>query len=356
LKYMIQKKDWKTLFSTSVIIKRGTIKKGDHVVASIDGSKRNATERNHTATHLLHKALQLVLGDHVRQAGSLVSPEKLRFDFTHFEPIPKSDLVQIEKIVYSQILENLKVTKTYMPIEDAIKSGAMALFGEKYEKVVRVIEVEGFSRELCGGCHVRNLGELGFFKIVSETSVASGVRRIEAVTGMGAFEYINNYEGIIDELAQILRINPEQLPSKVTEILEENKNLKKEIEATKYKDILSVVKDIDDKVKIINGIKVVGMKLDNVDTNLLRELMDGIKNKLKSAVVLLVSTGDNKLTFFAGVTKDLTNRFSADKIVKEVAKVTGGGGGGRPDFAQAGGKDISKLDLALETFERLISQ
>ncbi|MEF3254644.1 MAG: alanine--tRNA ligase [Deferribacterales bacterium] len=335
-------------------IKKGEIAKGDRVSAVVDKDRRYATERNHTTTHLLHKALQLVLGDHVRQAGSLVSSDKLRFDFSHFEAISEEDLIQIERIVNKYILENLVVTKTYMPIEDAIKSGAMALFGEKYDKVVRVVEIKDFSKELCGGCHVRYTGEIGLFKIVGETSVAAGIRRIEAVTGMVAFEYITKQNLVLKQLSSTFKVAFDHIPVKVNEILEENRTLKRELEQGKAKEVMGIVKEVDKFSKVINGVKVVVLKFENVDTNILRELVDNIKDKIKSGIVLLAGINGEKITFFTGVTKDLTAKYSADKIVKEVAKVTGGGGGGRADFAQAGGKDLNKVDEALLLVEKLI--
>lgn len=347
-------KKYGNLIVHKALMKKGLIKVGDVVIAEIDIEKRLATERNHTATHLLHKALQIVLGDHVRQAGSLVNNEKLRFDFSHFEAISKEDLIEIERIVNSNIIKNLSVSKTLMPIEEAVKSGAMALFGEKYDKIVRVVEVSDFSKELCGGCHVRHTGEIGFFKITGEMSVAAGVRRIEAVTGMAAFEENVKIKNIIDELTFTLKTNQDSITSKVKEILDENRTLKKELEEQKSRDLLKVMDELDKFTSIVNGVKLITFKLETTDLNKARELADNIKDKIKSGIVLITVVSGEKLTFLCGVTKDLVSKYSADKIVKEVTKITGGGGGGRADFAQAGGKDISKVDEALAHIKNII--
>lgn len=340
-------KKYGNLIVHKAIVKKGTLKVGENVTAEIDSEKRIATERNHTSTHLLHKALQMVLGDHVRQAGSLVNDEKLRFDFSHFEAISKDDIIEIERIVNSIIIKNLSVTKTLMPIEEAVKSGAMALFGEKYDRIVRVVEVSDFSKELCGGCHVRNTGEIGFFKIIGETSVAAGVRRIEAVTGMKAFDEYVKMKNILDDIMLTIKVSQDQIVSRVKDLLEENKAIKKDLDDQKSRELMKIMEDLDRYTYDINGVKLISIKISYPDINKVRELADNIKDKIKSGIVLIAAINNDKLTILCGITRDLTDRFSADKIVKEITKITGGGGGGRSDFAQAGGKDISKLDEAL---------
>ncbi|BAI80923.1 alanyl-tRNA synthetase [Deferribacter desulfuricans SSM1] len=325
----------------------GKIKKGDKVTAVIDVEKRKNTERNHTATHLLHKALQMVLGDHVRQAGSLVAPDRLRFDFTHFAPVDDEEIKKIELLVNENIIKNIEVTKTIKPIEEAIKEGAMALFGEKYDKEVRVVEVPGFSKELCGGCHVGRTGDIGIFKIVSEASVAAGIRRIEAVTGLEAVKFTQEINSIAKKSALLLKSNINDVPSKITELQEQLKNTQKEL--TKLQDKLNASKaeDILSNVKEINGIKVLAIRMDNTEINALRNFVDMAKAKIKSGIVLVGSVNGDKVTFLCGVTKDLTSKYKAGDIVKEIAKITGGGGGGKPELAQAGGKNPEKIDEAL---------
>ncbi|ADR18738.1 alanyl-tRNA synthetase [Calditerrivibrio nitroreducens DSM 19672] len=340
-------KKYGNLIVHKAIVKKGTLKVGENVTAEIDSVKRIATERNHTSTHLLHKALQMVLGDHVRQAGSLVNDEKLRFDFSHFEAISKDDIIEIERIVNSIIIKNLSVTKTLMPIEEAVKSGAMALFGEKYDRIVRVVEVSDFSKELCGGCHVRNTGEIGFFRIIGEMSVAAGVRRIEAVTGMKAFDEYVKMKNILDDIMLTIKVSQDQIVSRVKDLLEENKAIKKDLDDQKSRELMKMMEDLDRYTYDINGVKLISIKISYPDINKVRELADNIKDKIKSGIVLIAAINNDKLTILCGITRDLTDRFSADKIVKEITKITGGGGGGRSDFAQAGGKDISKLDEAL---------
>lgn len=347
-------KKYGNLIVHKAIVKKGTLKVGETITAEIDSEKRIATERNHTSTHLLHKALQMVLGDHVRQAGSLVNDEKLRFDFSHFEAISKDDIIEIERIVNSIIIKNLSVTKTLMPIDEAVKSGAMALFGEKYDRIVRVVEVSDFSKELCGGCHVRNTGEIGFFRITGEMSVAAGVRRIEAVTGMKAFDDYAKMKNILDDIMLTIKVSQDQIVSRIKDLLEENKSIKKDLDEQKSRDLMKIMEDLERYTYDINGVKLISIKLNYPDINKVRELADNIKDKIKSGIVLIAAINNDKLTILCGITRDLTDRFSADKIVKEITKITGGGGGGRSDFAQAGGKDISKLDEALSKIKSLL--
>ena len=333
---------------------RGNFNKGDNVTAQVDENLRKATEKNHSATHLMHKALQLVLGDHVRQAGSLVGPDRLRFDFNHFASITPEEIAKIETIVNEQIQRNINLNISYKSLDEAMKSGVMALFGEKYGDVVRVVLMDEFSKELCGGCHVKNTGEIGTFKILSESSVAAGVRRIEAATGMNAINHIIENDMILKQLSAALKTHPEQLLDKVNDLYSQLKAAEKE--AQKYKDKLNANKagELLDNVKEINGVKVLSVRMDNTDIDTLRKFSDMAKDKLKSGIILIGSVNNGKITFICSVTKDLTKQYNAGKLVKEVAAITGGGGGGRPDMAQAGGKDISKVDEALNKIYDLV--
>jgi alanyl-tRNA synthetase len=339
----------------SVIIHEGKVIKGrlqlnDDVELIVDENLRKSTEKNHTATHLLHRALQIVLGDHVRQSGSLVNPERLRFDFAHFSPLSAKEIKRVEEIVNREIQRNLNVSKHYSKLQDAIKSGATALFGEKYGETVRVVKVADFSTELCGGCHIRFTGEIGVFKILSESSVAAGVRRIEAATGMAAFDYLNNADTIVSEMERFFKVKREKLVDKIKEIIEEKNSLLKELDGIKSKQESEKIEDIIKNKKVVNSVNTLVIEYSNKDIQHLRNIMDVVKSKLKSGVVLIVNLADDKVTFLCGVTNDLTDRYDANIIVKEVAKVTGGGGGGKKELAQAGGKDVTKIKSAIEKF------
>jgi alanyl-tRNA synthetase len=303
---------------------------------------------------LLHKALQVVLGDHVRQAGSLVAPDRLRFEFNHFTSITNDEIAKIETIVNEQIQRNHNVDISYKSLEDAMKSGVMALFGEKYGETVRVVLMDEFSKELCGGCHVKNTGEIGVFKILSEGSVAAGIRRIEAVTGMNAINSIIENDMILKEISTVLKSQPNQIIDKINDLFSQLKSAEKEVQ--KLKDKLNSEKagELLDNVKEVNGVKVLSIRMDNTDVNSLRKFSDMAKDKLKSGIILIGSVNGDKITFICSVTKDLTGKFNAGKLVKEIAAVTGGGGGGRPDMAQAGGKDVSKVDEALNKIYELV--
>lgn len=329
------------------VIELGTINKNQTVTANIDIEKRLDTERNHSATHLLQKALQLVLGDHVRQAGSLVGPNRLRFDFNHFTGITQDEIAKIEIIINEQIQQNNQVDTSYKSLTDAMQSGVMALFGEKYGDEVRVVLMNEFSKELCGGCHVKATGNIGTFKILSESSVASGVRRIEAATGMNAVNKMVSNDAIIKNLTISLKSQPEELSNKIESLFQQLKSSEKEIQKLKEKLNAGKANELLDNIKEINGVKVLVVRMDNTDLDALRNFSDTAKDKLKSGIVLIGSVTDEKITFICSVTKDLTKQYQAGKLVKEVAAITGGGGGGRPDMAQAGGKDVSKVDKAL---------
>ncbi len=336
---------------------KGTVEVGDTVTLTVDPGARGGTARNHTATHILHFALRKVLGDHVKQAGSLVASDRFRFDFTHFSQVTPDEIDAIERIVNERIQQNVPVDVAEMDAEEAFKSGATALFEEKYGDRVRVISLADFSRELCGGTHTRATGDIGLFKIISETSVAAGVRRMEAVTGKKAVEYIQENAKILREAAGIVKEKPEALVSRLEKLVFANRSLEKEIERLKAKMSTMSADSAAEEVKTVNGIKVVTRKVAVDKPAALRDLADKFKEKIGSGVVVLGSeTGPDKVMLIAVVTKDLTDRFHAGKIVKAVAAEVGGSGGGRPDMAQAGGSDPSKLDAALEKVCTLIEK
>jgi len=328
-------------------VDKGKIRINSRVHAVVDEERDLNTRLNHSATHLMHAALRKVLGVHVAQKGSLVEKHYLRFDFSHSKPVTLEQLQVIEDLVNEQIRANLKVETRLMSIDDAMKSGAIALFGEKYGEEVRVLSMGDFSIELCGGTHVSRTGDIGLFKITSESGVAAGVRRIEAVTGADAEQYIRNKEETLAVIAQTLKANPDQIVTKVEQLAKQNRELEKELDQLKARLASAKGDDLQDEVKEINGVKVLATVLDGADAKSLRETMDRLKDKLGSAVIVLGSTEGDKVNLVAGVTKDLTNRFHAGKLIGEVAEKVGGKGGGRPDMAQAGGRDPSGLSQAL---------
>jgi len=326
----------------------GLLSVGDEVTAKVDVKNRTDIMRNHTATHLLHRALKDVLGEHVNQAGSLVMPDRLRFDFTHFEAVKEDELKQVEKLVNERILEALDVYTIETSLESAQELGAVGLFEDKYKDVVRVVKIGDYSKELCGGTHVKNTSTIGMFKIVSESSIAAGVRRIEAITGRAVYDYLLNMEDDLNRISYIMKTNRKDLYSKVQGVMEELKAKDREIESLKLKMASSITDEILNSRKNIAGIDVIAYKVENMDMNSLRNLGDKLKNALGSGVIVLASVDNEKIYFLSMVTKDLVEKgIHAGNIVKEVARVTGGGGGGRPDMAQAGGKDVTKVDEAL---------
>ena len=326
----------------------GHIEKGETVTLTVDQSKRDATACNHTATHILHFALRKILGDHVKQAGSLVAPDRLRFDFTHFSQTDSETLDKIETLVNQKIRQNIPVRMIEMDAEEAFKTDATALFEEKYGDRVRVISMNDFSKELCGGTHTDMTGNIGFFKITGESSVASGIRRIEALTGTAAVEYIQKNSKIIHDSAKLLKESPEAVPERIKKILSAQKSLEKELEQLKAKIAMRSADWTEEDIKSIDDIKVVAKKVTAGTPAELRDLADRFKEKIKTGIVVLGSSADSKALLIVVVTKDLTDRFHAGKIIKEVASVVGGGGGGRPDMAQAGGTQPEHLDRALE--------
>ena len=318
---------------------------------------RLATAKNHTATHLLHKALREVLGTHVQQAGSLVNGQRLRFDFNHYEAMTSEEIEKVENLVNEKIAESLCVTVRNMSMDEAKKEGAMALFGDKYGDIVRVVKVDDFSIELCGGTHIDNIAKIGLFKIESESGIAAGVRRIEAVTGLGAYELVKKMEKTLKEIAKTVKsdeANVVERVEKMTETLRENS---KEIETLKAKITNYEAGSLNDAAEEINGVKVVIKTFKDKTAEELRQMVDSLKDKLGSCVVVLAS-GEDKAVFAVGVTKDLIGKVKAGNVVKEAAQIAEGNGGGRPDFAQAGGKDASKIEEAVakvrETLKTLL--
>jgi alanyl-tRNA synthetase len=292
----------------------------------------------------------------VGQAGSYVGPDRLRFDFTHFEGLKPEQLLWIEAMVNQQVLDNIELSKQEMSFDEAKKKGALAFFSEKYGERVRVVDVPGFSTELCGGTHVNRTGDIGLFKIESESSVASGVRRIEAVTGEGSLGKVREEEEILKEVSQLLKSSNNELKTKVQNLLEEMKSKERELASLKSKLAGSLVEEVLAKKKDIKGVSLVVARTDELDADGMRQLIDSLKSKMGSGVIVLGSGKPNQITFIAGVTKDLTGKLKAGDIVKEVAKITGGGGGGRPDLAQAGGKDPSKVDEALRQVPQIVEK
>ncbi|WP_305453299.1 alanine--tRNA ligase [Bacillus mycoides] len=331
-----------------VVVEEGTLTKDAAVKAVIDTKNRSSVVKNHTATHLLHQALKDILGTHVNQAGSLVTSERLRFDFSHFGQVQADELEKIERIVNEKIWESIDVAISQKAIEEAKEMGAMALFGEKYGDVVRVVQVGDYSLELCGGCHVDNTASIGIFKIVAESGIGAGTRRIEAVTGKSAYELMNDQVGLLKEAAGKMKTNPKDILTRVDGLFTEVKQLQKENESLAAKLSNIEAGNLTDSVMTVDGVNVLAAKVNVADMNNLRTMMDDLKNKLESAVVVLASVNDDKVNILAGVTKDLISQgYHAGKLVKEVASRCGGGGGGRPDMAQAGGKNPAQVEEAL---------
>ncbi len=335
---------------------KGQIRTDERYHAAVSARARLNTARNHTATHLLHAALREVLGDHVRQGGSLVSPERLRFDFTHFSPLKREEIDRIEMLVNERIMTNTKVESEIMGAEEAINSGAMALFGEKYGDKVRVVSISDFSRELCGGTHCKVTGEIGLFKLLHESSIASGVRRIEAVTGDEAYRVIKREEETLNGIAELFKASPQDLTSKAKRLLSSLKEKEKEIERLKGELSSKKTVNIEDKVRSIGGIRVFADKIDSMGMDDLRLFGDSIRGKLKSGIILVGSVKNGTVSIVIMVTKDLTERFKANEIIREIAPVIGGGGGGRDDIAQAGGKNTEKLDEAIGKIYEVIEK
>ena len=336
-------------------LKSGTIRVGEELEAQVDGARRQATALNHSATHLLHAALRQVLGTHVQQKGSLVAPDRLRFDFAHSQPVSAQELTEIERLVNAQIRANAASETRVMDYEGAVAAGAIALFGEKYDRDVRVLRMGDFSMELCGGTHVQRAGEIGLFKIVGESGVASGVRRIEALSGEGALQYVEQNEALLKDLAGLVRGSREELRDKVREQLERARQLEREVRSLKDRLASGSGVDLAAGAVDVQGVKVVATRVDGADAGALRAAVDQLKERLKSAVVVLASVENSeKVLLVAGVTADQTARIKAGELAGAIAAQVGGRGGGRPDFAQAGGSKPEALDAALGSVEGFV--
>jgi len=338
-----------------VTVDKGTFKAGDTITAEVDVEKRDATRRNHTATHLVHAALKEVLGTHVKQAGSVVAPNYLRFDFTHYQPMSAAELAEVEDLVNRYILKNEPVTTNMMALEEAMRSGAVAMFGEKYGSEVRVLSVGGgeFSRELCGGTHVRATGDIGSFKITSDEAIASGVRRIRAITGFDAFERFREDERLIDASLGTLNTQRDNLPNAIARLQDELKKIRKEMDELKLKIATGSIGSgpgaaNGDEAREINGVKVLGKIVEGLDGNGTRQLSDTLLARLKSGVVVLGRKDDGKVGIIVRVSGDLTGRVKAGDVIREIAPIVGGRGGGKPDMAEGGGTDPSKLSDAID--------
>jgi alanyl-tRNA synthetase len=345
--YDTQKQGGKLFLHKGKVV-QGTLSNGQAVEVSVDAEIRKATERNHSATHLLHAALRATLGEHVAQKGSQVNAERLRFDFSHFEPMTVEEITTIERMVNEQIRLNNPVAAQIMAKDEAVKAGAMALFGEKYGDEVRVLTIGDFSTELCGGTHVDRAGDIGLFKIVSETGVAAGVRRLEAVTGQGALDWIAQREQALLGIAGLLKSAPDKAVDKVQQLLDKNRSLEKELEKLKSKLASSAGDELTNQAVDVNGVKVLAVKLDDVDPKALRDLADQLKNKLGTAALVLAAVSGDKVSLIASVSKDAMDKVKAGELVNFVALQVGGKGGGRPDMAQAGGNDPTGLPAALK--------
>jgi len=337
-------------------VQAGEISVGDKIDARVNAERRQAIRLNHSATHLMHAALHDVLGDHVQQKGSLVAPDRLRFDFSHDEGVTSEQIGEIEAIVNDEIRRNVAADTQLMSYDDAVASGAMALFGEKYDDEVRVLNFGDFSIELCGGTHVERTGDIGVFKITHEGGIASGVRRIEAVTGKGALEWLGGNQQVLENVAGLLKSQPEQVATKIDQLIKRNKILEKELAAAKQALVTGGSGDRSDEIQEIGGIKVLATRIDGADAKTLRDAVDRYKDKLQSAIVVLGSVDDGVVRLAAGVTKDNTDRIRAGDLIKPVAEQVGGKGGGRPDFAQAGGNNAEALDDALASVSAWVAE
>jgi len=342
-----------------VKVDKGSVKVGDIVNAQVDVEKRDATRRNHTATHLVHAALKEVLGTHVKQGGSVVAPNYLRFDFTHYQPMTEAEIKEVEDLVNRYILQNEPVTTNMMALEDAMRTGAVAMFGEKYGSEVRVLSVgDGkFSMELCGGTHVRATGDIGSFKITSDEAIASGVRRIRAITGFDAFERFREDEVLISRSLDALKTQRDQLPNAIEKLQEELKRTRREMDDLKLKIATGSIGGASsngDEAREVSGVKVLSKIVDGLDANGMRQLSDTLLARLKSGVVVLGRKDEGKAGVIVRVSDDLKERVKAGNVIKEIVPILGGKGGGRPDMAEGGGPETERLGEAVEASYKVI--
>ncbi|MGB8666079.1 MAG: alanine--tRNA ligase [Serratia inhibens] len=336
-------------------LSQGSLKVKDRVDAQIDTARRNRIRLNHSATHLLHAALRQTLGDHVAQKGSLVNDKYLRFDFSHFEAMKPEQIRIVEDLVNQQVRRNLPVQTEVMALDDAKEKGAMALFGEKYDDSVRVLTMGDFSTELCGGTHASRTGDIGLFRILTESGTAAGIRRIEAVTGEGAIATLHQQNDLLQDVAHLVKGDSNNLTDKVRAVLDRTRALEKELQQLKDQQAAQESASLSSQAKMVNGVQLLVSRLDNVEAKMLRTMVDDLKNQLGSAIIVLATTADDKVSLIAGVTKDLTDRVKAGELIGQVAQQVGGKGGGRPDMAQAGGTDVSALPAALNSVEAWVA-
>jgi len=328
---------------------------GETVRAKVDVRRRLAIAKNHTATHLLHASLRNLIGVHVKQAGSLVAPDRLRFDFTHYAPLSTQEMVEIENLVNSVIMQNSSVTTSVKDLNAAIAEGAMALFGEKYGNQVRVVAVDTFSKELCGGTHVSRTGDIGLFKLTAESGVAAGIRRVEAITGEGVVERVREDERILSELEEVSRGKRNELSGLVEKYQSHIKSLEKELQELRYRVARGQAEQMLQSTHIIKDVKVLAGIVDGLDKGALRNLADELKSKIEPGVVVLATSSGDRVSLVATVTADLASKVHAGRMVKEISAIVGGSGGGRPEMAEAGGKDPSRLSEALEAVVPFVS-
>ncbi|MCA1849601.1 MAG: DHHA1 domain-containing protein, partial [Acidobacteria bacterium] len=344
-----------------VVVDRGSLRVGDEVIPQVDVEKRDATRRNHTATHLLHAALREVLGTHVKQAGSLVAPSRLRFDYTHFQPLTREEIAEMERLVNYQILRNETVRTDVLSLEEAMRSGAMALFGEKYAEKVRVLTVPGFSKELCGGTHVRATGDIGLFKIVRDESIASGTRRIEAVTGWDALTRFRETEALVDQVSGELRASRAEIPAAVEKLQEELKKARREVDDLRLKLASGAAaggasSNGDEAREVAGGVRVLAREASGLDAAGMRQLSDTLLARIKSGVVVLGRRGDGKASLIVRTSADLRQQIPAGQVIRHLAPIVGGRGGGKPDMAEGGGPETERLPEALEASYAIVEQ
>jgi alanyl-tRNA synthetase len=334
----------------------GKLSVNDEVQSQVDQERRRRIAANHTGTHILHAVLRETLGTHVKQAGSLVAPDRLRFDYTHFAPLTNREIEEIEQKINQVVFRNLPVQTRVMDMNEAVAEGALAFFGEKYQQQVRVVSIPEVSMELCGGTHTKMTGDVGLFKIVGESSVASGIRRIEALTGFGTYLRLEEDESLLQELAHTLRAPRTELTRAIGRLLEQQRLLENEVEDLKRKSANSKIGNLVEAPNEVKGVAVISRRVEGVDASMLRELAENAGAKIGSGVVVLGLASNGKASLVAVVSPDLQKRLNAGKIIKKVAEMVGGSGGGRPDFAQAGGKDSEKLDDALQSVYTIVAE